>query len=401
MNNTRFFKRFFVLGLSLFLLPGCNSSNNSKGDNQNIDIMLEAERAYVDAMYKQAENIPMSQKYCVNNLAGDTVKIADYATNDKCTNFRAVDVTLNANLKLGKEETYVYHLATKEDFSDEIIYQSKDKSVVVNSLLANTKYYYKASDVNFEKESPISTITTSDGWRGLSSGGATNVRDVGGRLVKGNKRIKQGYIYRGSELNAAPYVDSSGSQHYQTLTNETAFTFRKIMKIGTEIDFRSNGEANGQTSSNLGWSVNYIRKSISGYSGLISNSSGNEYKYVKAIFEEFLKAETDNAVYFHCWGGADRTGTIGFLLGGVLGMNYTDLIIDYELTSFSYNLREHDKVGKYSDFPSLISELKKQTGHEDEANPDVQEMCQSFLTNKVGLSTEQIDSLKTKLLEDK
>ena len=37
----------------------------------------------------------------------------------------------------------------------------------------------------------------------------------------------------------------------------------------------------------------------------------------------------------HCAGGGDRTGTIAFLLGAMLGMDYNDLINDYEYSNLS------------------------------------------------------------------
>ncbi|MBO7515848.1 MAG: serine hydroxymethyltransferase, partial [Lachnospiraceae bacterium] len=39
-------------------------------------------------------------------------------------------------------------------------------------------------------------------------------------------------------------------------------------------------------------------------------------------------------VYYHCQNGADRTGTMGFLIVALLGMGESDLAKDYELTTF-------------------------------------------------------------------
>ena len=39
-------------------------------------------------------------------------------------------------------------------------------------------------------------------------------------------------------------------------------------------------------------------------------------------------------VFYHCQNGADRTGTLGFLIGALLGMSEGDLAKDYELTTF-------------------------------------------------------------------
>ena len=86
------------------------------------------------------------------------------------------------------------------------------------------------------------------------------------------------------------------------------------------------------------------------------------------------------------------------LLGGLLGMSYTDLIIDYELTSFSYNLREHDKIGEHSNFPSLIEGLK--TVSNSNGEKDISEMIEYYLVNKVGITNEEISQFKNLMLED-
>ena len=39
-------------------------------------------------------------------------------------------------------------------------------------------------------------------------------------------------------------------------------------------------------------------------------------------------------MYFHCAGGADRTGTLAFLIEALVGVSENDLSKDYELTTF-------------------------------------------------------------------
>lgn len=392
--------------LTVLLLVGCDndveSDNksitlNGPTDNATIEIMTSVEKRYVDAMYQQAQGIDEDLKYKVNDLNGDNVKIKDYVTS--YTEGKGIKVDLGFNHKgFGKDKTYIYHIASKSDFSDELKILSKSTAYAVHSLKSNTKYYWKVTDIDNNITSETKTFTTTLGWRGINAGLTNNIRDIGGHIVKGNKIIKQGLIYRGCELNLEAYNDGS-SDHNKTIDDNTIYTFKNIMKIGTEIDFRGAAESGSLTSSNMGWSVNYDRQSIAGYGSLVQDKTGSEDKKVKKIFEHFLDAKEDKSIYFHCWGGADRTGTIAFLLGGLLGMSYTDLIIDYELTSFSYNLREHDVLGTYSNFPSLIEGLKAVTNH-TENNPDIQEMCKTYLMNKVGISEENITKIQDLMLED-
>ena len=47
-------------------------------------------------------------------------------------------------------------------------------------------------------------------------------------------------------------------------------------------------------------------------------------------------------MYFHCHGGSDRTGTLAFLLEGLLGVSESDLSKDFELTYYSGSSRKRN-----------------------------------------------------------
>ena len=46
-------------------------------------------------------------------------------------------------------------------------------------------------------------------------------------------------------------------------------------------------------------------------------------------------AYNDEKIYFHCTHGADRTGTIAYLIEALLGVDESDRITDYELTTLA------------------------------------------------------------------
>jgi protein tyrosine/serine phosphatase len=64
-------------------------------------------------------------------------------------------------------------------------------------------------------------------------------------------------------------------------------------------------------------------------------------------------ANPDNyPIFYHCRGGADRTGSYAFILGALYGMNFDDLILEYELTSLSIwgtRIRNHELFSKFLD----------------------------------------------------
>ena len=63
----------------------------------------------------------------------------------------------------------------------------------------------------------------------------------------------------------------------------------------------------------------------------------------------------------HCTGGADRTGTVSFLVNALLGVDERTLIQDYELTSFSiYELRNYNST--VYQFRQFVEKLKTYEG---------------------------------------
>ena len=44
--------------------------------------------------------------------------------------------------------------------------------------------------------------------------------------------------------------------------------------------------------------------------------------------------EKNYPIYFHCIGGADRTGSLAYVLNGILGVNKHDLDVDWEATFY-------------------------------------------------------------------
>lgn len=67
---------------------------------------------------------------------------------------------------------------------------------------------------------------------------------------------------------------------------------------------------------------------------------------VIAVMNDFIDAHNngndDYALYFHCRIGADRTGTLAYLLEGLLGATVEERYRDYELTVF-FGLRERTR----------------------------------------------------------
>ncbi len=157
------------------------------------------------------------------------------------------------------------------------------------------------------------TFQTMDGIRFLHIDGIRNVRDLGGN------KIKQGLVFRGCEPEPLYHITEEGKR---VATEE--------LKIKTQLDLRL--EFFGKIdSSAFGEGVALKQIPYRPYKEIV------EEQHKKAICEimEFLSHEENYPVYFHCKGGADRTGMIAFYLKALLGEKEEDIFLDYEATSLS------------------------------------------------------------------
>lgn len=118
---------------------------------------------------------------------------------------------------------------------------------------------------------------------------------------------------RGGEMNAHVTVTERGLQ-----------TMREVLGIHSVLDLRGESEEVRDV-----YQGRYLNVPATPYAAWFEHP-----QQARAMFE-FLFNKDNYPIYFHCWGGADRTGTLAFLLGALLGMTRGDLIDDYEITTLS------------------------------------------------------------------
>ena len=123
---------------------------------------------------------------------------------------------------------------------------------------------------------------------------------------------------------------------------------------------------------------------LSGYS--------DAYKYTTGYKKVFtLLADKNNyPIYYHCTGGADKTGTVSFLLNALLGVDETTCIQDYEFTSYSIYGERNTQGGAYGTtyFQPFRATLETYKGD------TLQEKVESYLLS-IGITKEQIANIKT------
>lgn len=108
---------------------------------------------------------------------------------------------------------------------------------------------------------------------------------------------------------------------------------------------------------------------------------------MKPVFTSL--ANYDNyPVYMHCWGGADRTGTVAFMVEGLCGVSEEDLAIDLEQTAFSmFGNRYRYDNGSYL-YGSTVKKMKEYSGD------TLQEKFENCAENTIGLTKAQISNIQ-------
>ena len=180
-------------------------------------------------------------------------------------------------------------------------------------FLPGHTYYYKVTDADGE-ETEIDSFTIMQAPRIMTVSGVKNVRDIGGWKTEDGRSIAYGKLFRGA------HVDDITEGGKETLWS---------LGIKTDLDFRTATEANNATKSPVSGLL-YERISITLFDRIFEENAKDLMRKAMAYFSD----ESHYPIYYHCRAGADRTGTITFLLNGLCGVSFEDLTKDFELTSF-------------------------------------------------------------------
>ena len=234
----------------------------------------------------------------------------------------------------------------------------------------------------------------------LNLEGFTNFRDLSSyKSTFPHKRIREGMIYR--------------SAAFDEIKEEEAKKAQEILKIKTELDLRE--ESFWKERSVLGSNVKLLHPSNpkGGVYYLYGSDDPMDgvglYTGGKTLREELLVfVDPKNyPINFHCMIGRDRTGTLAILLLGLLGVEVSDIRLDY-LTSFLYECAkptdDHLRDVLFKNFDSLIHVIEDET-KEDDFHAAVQKyVTMPFGGNKekmkIGLKEEDILSFRKIMLEN-
>lgn len=257
----------------------------------------------------------------------------------------------------------------------------------IYNLLPNTKYYYKVTHVLSDGSLVVAksgSFTTSDETvRLLYIEGTQNVRDLGGWTGLDGKKVKYGKIIRGASLSDSSFPGLC-------LTGRGRLALAEL-NIQAELNL---GAVDSETT--IAANCDYKKIYYSNYATAISDSGARTA--LKNILESIVAwLELAKNIYMHCQGGCDRTGTLSFLLLGLLGVSESDLAKEYELSSFSsvgFNrLRNTTKDVDVYDYSGMVSAIKGYSGD------TFTDKIYNFVTTDCGVATDTIAKLRSMMLE--
>ena len=261
------------------------------------------------------------------------------AKNDQETILALRDKSSNNNQKSfvtawenNNHAPYTIEVSTTRQFTEFNSYTTnKNFYAFGGTFIPGETYYYRVKDsTNTYLLDDLSfKVDDSQPLRLLNVDGVSNMRDLGGWAAKNGIKVPYGKVYRGGELAA--------------ITTKGKELFLDDLGIKTEVDLRRDDgrrviDDSRLNFQNIGiWDYQRIIPDFTIYdddNGNPLDSDPASLPAIKQIFE--LLANPNNyPFYFHCHAGADRTGTICYLISGLLGVSYEDMTKDFELTTFS------------------------------------------------------------------
>ena len=227
-------------------------------------------------------------------------------------------------------DVYEYDVANDTVIGTALTYTKSSSGVIYNLIPGHDYYWEDSSDSTVY--GVISAVSSASDRRLLDVGNVWNVRDLGGLPVDSDGdgtvdgTIEYGKLVRGGRLN----------------TTSSNITELQNLGIDKEYDLAGSGELSPDVQFS---GSNYVNDEVIHYNFDYGTIVDNEDTYAMArqavtdIMNDVIGDTQNNIpsknVYFHCRVGADRTGTVAYILEGLLGVPDEERYRDYELTSVS------------------------------------------------------------------
>lgn len=377
-----------LLGLVIFGLlmdKQADYSDNESGSEIGATIPTDELRIGVPFFDKELNIVGPAVREFMNS--DSTVPVSDIYDKYKETSER-LDVGLPVELGFNiisipdgySVKSVEYLVADNEKLADPVVYNTDGKSdkVDVYHLKTGYQYYYKINITfnNGTQTSVCGSFKTAAGPRVITVDGAFNLRDIGGWETTDGRRIKQGLLYRGCEL------DGSVESQYK-ITSDGINTMLTVLGIKMDMDLRASTDNKYGTNA-LGASVEHNYYAAPMYVNVFKNKESSET--IRKIFSDLAVAD-NYPIYLHCTYGQDRTGTVCYLLEGLLGVEETSMLKDYQLSGLHHGDVASNQFGE---FVKTIEELPGST---------IQNKIEGWLLS-IGVTADEIEAIRAIFLEE-
>ena len=247
------------------------------------------------------------------DYSADTAYVLSFARDYK-KNFGANDKPLPVTVSWEGNAAKVL-VSTSPNLEGALEVPATESPARIFNLIPDVKYYYKVltADGTVLKEASVIPM----GPLRMINGVTENMRDLGGwKADEGH--IAYGKLYRGARLS-------------HRTTDSAKDIFLNQLGIALDLDLRGIKDSEAQVGPII-TEADYLKFPVEKNLG---RGTGNTQElYQQAIRAIIGYLGEGKPVFFHCAGGADRTGSLAFLIEALLGVNESDLSKDYELTTF-------------------------------------------------------------------
>ena len=358
---------------------------------QNITFTMEKQKYYLHnyiqgMTFQKVKATPDGTEFCLVSDAVDqyvrtaheayaTEEYADYTT----TLASSYSLTHMPNpvklewIEIDGATSYTLYISENNAFpqNDTLKFENiKNTEYSIYNLYTGRTYYWYVKGNNGEVSQTKYFTTKAGTIRQIYAEGGLNIRDIGGW-----NGLNDGMAYRGAEIDGAV-------AGYPRLTEAGFDTLRNDLKIRTDLDLRIREQAGEE--SVLGSHINQVVAPVSGYKSAFSGSSVTNYAVIMKTFSDI-----DNyPIYFHCSGGADRTGTVAMIAEAIAGVCEADLAIDFEMTTGSGRARyRYNHLSYY--YADAIALLKAYPGN------TLQEKAENYAMTTLGLKRAEVSNIQS------
>ena len=239
--------------------------------------------------------------------------------------------------------------AKKGDYIGQFDVENGVARCLARNMVPGRRYYYIVESDD-GRTLMRGTFLATGRLRMIATDKGFNIRDLGGWQGLGGKTVAYQQIYRGGSLGGTDKDENSSDISFADKDELYRLGIRAQLDLRAASD---KGKYRGEGSLHS-YSAGITTLRDADFCNIMTDygAYGEDRRVVSDVAWIIYELKRGRPVYFNCRQGADRTGTVAFVIEGLLGCyEYSNeaggnqMALDYELTGFSQaNLIDNWKV---------------------------------------------------------